>query len=304
MSTSIEIIKASQEIANKRKNSLLLLDLEEIDPSVMLIVQNIINGKKFKTLDVILQTPGGDIGASFQLTKLLRNKADNINIIVPLFAKSAGTLICLGADKILMTDLSELGPLDSQIEESSEDGRHRASALNRFKALEQIQKHTMSTLDVAAKLIISRSGMKISEAIHLASEFTGHTSGTLYSQLNPKKIGESARALEIGERYGITVLTRYMGWSKDNAKSLVNKLVKKYPSHDYVIDLEELIELNLPAEELKGEVAQIACELRLNLLSTTKSTIKLVEPEPKTKSKGGKNDKVGRLPKEKTKKQD
>ena len=36
-------------------------------------------------------------------------------IIVPDFAKSAGTLMVLGADKVVMSDTSELGPIDPQI---------------------------------------------------------------------------------------------------------------------------------------------------------------------------------------------
>ncbi len=65
---------------------------------------------------------------------------------MPWIAKSAGTLICLGADEILMPELSELGPLDSQITEEHEDDRSKTnSALNGFNALEQIQEHTIET---------------------------------------------------------------------------------------------------------------------------------------------------------------
>ena len=157
-----------------------------------------------------MQTPGGDIDAAFNTVKLLRHSSEIVNILVPLFSKSAGTLICLGADKLILTTLSELGPLDTQIREQQEDGPPiYRSALNGFKALEQVQLHTLETMDIATKLILTRSGMKISEAIKLATGFSGNTSGTLYQQLDPKKIGEYARALEIGERYGVTILTRY-----------------------------------------------------------------------------------------------
>ena len=37
-----------------------------------------------------------------------------LRIIVPDFAKSAGTLMVLGADSVVMSDMSELGPIDPQ----------------------------------------------------------------------------------------------------------------------------------------------------------------------------------------------
>jgi len=194
------IIESSKKILSERKNPVLILDLKEISKGVLLIIHDLLCKKQFEALDVVLQTPGGDIDAAFLITKVLRKHAKKVNVIVPLYAKSAGTLICLGADEILMTDLSELGPLDTQISEQQDGGHFRyTSALNGFKALEQVQLHTIETLDIATKLILARSSMKISEAVRLATEFSGQTSGTLYSKLNPEKIGEYARALEIGE---------------------------------------------------------------------------------------------------------
>ena len=212
------------------------------------------------------------------IAKLIKNKTKKLNIIVPLFAKSAGTLVCLIADKILLTDLSELGPLDTQIFEQEEGGQSGyKSALNGFKGLEQIQQHTIETLDIVVKLLLSRSQMKISEAINLASKFTGQTSRTLYSQLNPYRIGEYARALEIGEKYAITILTRYRGWQENEATMLVKKLVKGYPYHGYIIDYEELKELKLPAEKIDGDLLEDILSLRKLFLESKKMFIKLLE---------------------------
>jgi hypothetical protein len=44
-----------------------------------------------------------------------------LRVIIPDFAKSAGTLMALGANKILMSDTSELGPIDPQL--SFDDGQ-------------------------------------------------------------------------------------------------------------------------------------------------------------------------------------
>ncbi len=276
-----EIIEISKSIQVLRKNPILILDLKEVRKVDLLRTHSLLHCKNFEKLDVILQTPGGDIDAAFAYSKLLRKSASEINIIVPLYAKSAGTLMCLIGDKILMTELSELGPLDTQIRENNQgDTPEYNSALNGFKALEQVQQHTIETLDITTKLIFARSGLKISEAIHLASEFAGHTSGTLYSQLNPIKIGEYARALEIGETYGKILLIRYANWNEQKADRLVKTLVYQYPSHGFVIDCEELQNLGLPAEIVDIETAGLLFQLREMLLKTKATIIELIELEP------------------------
>lgn len=271
---------------NVRQNPILVLDIKEVEPQICLTLHKLLFGKSFKVLDVVLQTPGGDIDAAFNITKLLRYASKSVNIIVPLFAKSAGTLMCLGGDCILLTTLSELGPLDTQIKEHQEGGAPTyASALNGFKALEQVQLHTIETLDIATRLILQRSGMKIAEAFKLASDFSGITSGTLYHQLDPKKIGEYARALEIGERYGIMILTRYMGWSEEKADPLVKKLVKWYPNHGFIIDAEELKAIGLPAQIVNDQEESLLDELRVAFLNSKGTIIELIEPQPHSQSK-------------------
>jgi hypothetical protein len=276
-----DIIDIAKDIQKLRNNPILILDLKDVKRLDALTLHNLLFEKKYTSLDVILQTPGGDIDAAFNYAKILNRSAKEVNILVPLYAKSAGTLICMVADKILLTELSELGPLDTQIMESQDgDTPEYTSALNGFKALEQVQQHTVETLDIVTKLVLARSGMKVSEVIHLAAEFVGHTSGTLYSQLNPIKIGEYARALEIGESYGKIVLTRYKGWVEQKADLLVKTLVYKYPSHGFIIDQEELAKLGLPAECVGTELASLLFKMR-NILIRTKSTfIELLEVPP------------------------
>jgi len=283
-----EIIDLSKELQILRNNPILILDLKDVRKSDLLKVHKLLYCKKYDALDVILQTPGGDIDAAFSYAKLLKKCTNEINIIVPLYAKSAGTLICLVADRILMTDLSELGPLDTQIRENQEgDTPEYNSALNGFKALEQVQQHTIETLDIVTKLILSRSGLKMSEAIHLATEFAGHTSGTLYSQLNPIRIGEYARALEIGETYGKIILTRYRGWNEPKADSLIKTLVYQYPSHGFIVDYEELEKLGLPAELVDIKVADILFSLREILIKTRNTFIELIDIQIVPEAKDG-----------------
>lgn len=75
-------------------------------------------------LDILLHTGGGDIDAAEKLITIIRNWVDQgvLLVIVPDFAKSAGTLMALGADWIVMSDTSELGPIDPQLEVSDANG--------------------------------------------------------------------------------------------------------------------------------------------------------------------------------------
>lgn len=68
-----------------------------------------------KGLDLILHTPGGSPTASESIVKYLRKMFDNdIRVIVPHMAMSAGTMIACSAKEIIMGNQSSLGPIDPQ----------------------------------------------------------------------------------------------------------------------------------------------------------------------------------------------
>lgn len=83
-------------------------------PPMVDLLHNITPGTP---IDLMIHTPGGDIDAAEKLITLVRNRAGGreVRVLVPDFAKSAGTLIALGADKVLMGDASELGAIDPQV---------------------------------------------------------------------------------------------------------------------------------------------------------------------------------------------
>ena len=68
-------------------------------------------------IDVLLNSPGGDIDTAEKLVSLVRRRAgtSQVRVIVPDYAKSAATLIALGANQIVMSDSSELGAIDPQV---------------------------------------------------------------------------------------------------------------------------------------------------------------------------------------------
>lgn len=68
-----------------------------------------------KGLDLILHTPGGDPTATEGIVKYLHNKfGEDIRVIVPQLAMSAGTMLACSAKVIIMGKHSCLGPIDPQ----------------------------------------------------------------------------------------------------------------------------------------------------------------------------------------------
>jgi len=68
-----------------------------------------------ESISLILYTRGGDTSAARNIVNLLRMYCDNLQVIVPHKAHSAGTIICLGANEILMTKQATLGPIDPSL---------------------------------------------------------------------------------------------------------------------------------------------------------------------------------------------
>lgn len=69
-----------------------------------------------ENLDLVLVSPGGDAMAAEKMLDLCRKYCTGeLRVVVPLYAKSAATLLALGADEIVMGESSELGPMDAQV---------------------------------------------------------------------------------------------------------------------------------------------------------------------------------------------
>jgi hypothetical protein len=67
------------------------------------------------TLNLVLHSPGGDGTAVEKFVSLCRTQCQRLRVIIPNEAKSAATMIALGADEIVMGPCSELGPIDAQV---------------------------------------------------------------------------------------------------------------------------------------------------------------------------------------------
>ena len=124
------------------------------------IVELLHNVPRDSNIDFLLHTGGGDIDAAEKIVSMLRTVVGKgrFRVIVPDFAKSAGTLIALAADKIVMSDSSELGPIDPQFLKKDSDGNARwHSVLNYLQAYETLcEKLRLKPDDVPARIMLSK----------------------------------------------------------------------------------------------------------------------------------------------------
>lgn len=96
-----------------------------------------------KGLVLLINTPGGDGIAAEQIIRICREYSGTKEFwaLVPGKAKSAGTMICMGASKIIMGPASELGPIDPQVIMQGDDDEDIAvSAYNFIRGYENLLK--------------------------------------------------------------------------------------------------------------------------------------------------------------------
>lgn len=187
-----------------------------------------------KGLTLLMHTPGGVTNATETIVAYLRSKFEYIEVIVPTYAMSAGTMISLAADKIVLGRQSQLGPIDPQMPAS---GR-MVSAIAILDQFERAKKEITEDKDQA------------------------HLWAPILPSLGPALLQEAQNAIDYSEQIVADWLERYMfkGHTTPSEKALdvakhfsrgsVDGHRKK--SHGRRIDREEAIQQGLTIENLEG----------------------------------------------------
>lgn len=92
---------------------------------------------KIDSLDVLLESKGGNLDSAYKILQLLKSYANQVTVIVPNYAKSAATIIALGAHRLQMCRAGELGPLDPQVWDPASDEMVPALAVKKDRFLTQ-----------------------------------------------------------------------------------------------------------------------------------------------------------------------
>jgi len=247
--------------------------------SHVISLHDAVHGHNFEELDLVIHSGGGIAHSAYQVVELLRFHTKQLNACVPFWAKSAATLLCMGADKIVVGEHAELGPLDVQMYEERKAGKGTfTSALNPFKSLEQLVAASVEALAAAMRFIVEEYEMSYDESLPHAVAFVGQTTGPLVSRLDPDKLGQYNRELSVAIEYGRRLLTRYRGLSHSAAGDLVERLVYGYPSHEYIIDYRELETLGFDVSLFpEGDEREAATAL-LPVADSGQRIVEVMEP--------------------------
>jgi hypothetical protein len=130
-----DIFVYASDIQN-RQGSPVSIDFSDIQP-----FKDQISNLQGSAIDIILETPGGIGEVVEDLIKMVRAKYDDLAVIIPGTAKSAGTIFSMAGDEILMSPSSSLGPIDAQM--MSNNKRFSADAF--LEGLEKIKNEVALT---------------------------------------------------------------------------------------------------------------------------------------------------------------
>lgn len=178
-----------------------------------------------ESLTVLLYSYGGDARTAFHIGRLLQlYSTKNLRIYPLREAKSAATLIASAANSIVMSELSELGPMDPQIKLPKMERRFSPLAI----------KHTLELLhgEMADghELIVKTLAEKLPE---------------------PLTLGEALKSLETGKDYLRKLLaTRMFLDDPKKAVAVADQLVLGYPDHGYCIDAKEARDIGLVVQDV------------------------------------------------------
>lgn len=173
--------------------------------SVTLFEETLYDADPKEDLHVMLTTPGGDGETALRLVRQAQSRCAELTVIVPVQAKSAGTLFVLGADHIYLGPTSDLGPVDPQLQFPN---RQPAAAKAIIAAVDEAERrikdhpetyplHISMLGDVTALMVqqarnaLARANDQLREALASASHREAPEVKELASKLHAPLIAET-----------------------------------------------------------------------------------------------------------------
>lgn len=192
-------------------------------------------------IDLFLYTRGGDVLTPWRLVNLFREYTERFCVLVPFRAYSAGTLLCLGADEIVMGKMGELGPIDPSV----------VNAFNPQDPANPCARLPVNIEDVYSymALIAEKMGFYNEEA--MARAFM-----VLADKIHPLALGNVHRNWMLIR----SLANKMLGLRRDRLDSeqeqnIVDYLTEKLYAHNYMITRREAVdEIGLPVAYADDEL--------------------------------------------------
>jgi hypothetical protein len=225
-----------------------------LDPDAELldnILSTIDRDKYSKNMDLFVHSPGGLPEAAAKIVRVCRSYSKSFRVVVPSTAMSAATLLAMGADEIVMSDTSKLGPIDPQMPNTDRSGR-------------QFLRPAKSFID-AFSMLISEAHQAIGQG-RPAQAFLH-----LLSAQDPSWIIECVRSRKATEQLAKTFLKENM--LKDKTEADIEQVVKTFitagdeGTHGSPIfyDKAQTNGLRIKHEDKDGDVWKLVRELFVRL---------------------------------------
>lgn len=212
-----------------------------------------------KRISLVLYTLGGNTMAAWNLVNMLRMFCDDLEIIVPHKARSAGTLMCLGADRIIMTKQATLGPIDPSL----------TGPLNpQIPGGAPDARASVSVEAVKGYIEMAKTDFGIKSGADMAKVLS-----ELSAKVHPLVLGAIFRS-----RAQIQFLARELLKGQVKAPEKVTKIIdflcSESGSHDYTINRREAKALGLNVEKPTDELYALI----KNLMSNARAEMQLSTP--------------------------
>ena len=200
-----------------------------IDGRDILGFGDLLHGANDVSFDLLLQSPGGDIDVAEKIVNLCRSRSESFRVIVAESAKSAATLIALASDEILMSDTSELGPIDPQVTIATPQGPIQRPAQSFLDGLEAIKDQVRQDGELSP--------------VHYP----------LLANLDPALLDFCGKSIRRAQRFAEKWLAKsQLSHCPDKAKETAEALSdnNRWLSHGAVIDSDEARRLGLTVRDL------------------------------------------------------
>jgi len=215
---------------------------------------------------LVIDSPGGSAKGAYQIAMCIRKRCGGFIAVVPEFAKSAATLLALGADRLILGRHAELGPLDAQVYDRERE--EWLSALDEVQALERLNAFALQALDSSMLLLKRRTGKTFNALLPGVQHSVGQMLRPLFDKIDTVHYTQMARLLKVAEEYAIRLLQPK--YNLETATEIARRLVHQYPQHEFFIGAEEASSINKDlVERPEGEVASIMNDLIEHLQSVT-----------------------------------
>lgn len=200
-------------------------------------------------IDLLLYTRGGDMVVPIRIVKTIRSFCRKFGILIPYRAHSAGTLIALGADEIVMTKLGELTPVDPITQHP----------FNPRDPVDQKKVIPISVEDITSYLLLAKDKVKLQED-KMAEIYDNLTKHSYLDprHLHPLALGNVYRAQRMIRMLSERLLGLHMDTTKESNKKTIQRIVNEITSdiciHNYPIYRDEAKALGLnvafPSDQL------------------------------------------------------